>query len=197
MKLLPIILLACLLASCARTPRAVVVAPPVTVDVIETVGVDKASKATLAAVRDILDTSSKARIAADRLKDEIDRGGEEFAALQIYADKLTDALDLSEEKERIALSVIDNQEVEMGLLKSHVMAQSEQISRAKVVDTTLREQVKLGQEARDKLIISKVEKERLAKHRLIISAVCFILLLWISRKLIYRGAKFLLTGLPI
>ena len=196
MKLLPVILLACLLASCARTPRAVVVAPPVTVDVIETVGVDKASKATRAAVRDILDASSKTRVAADRLKEEIGRV-EEFATLQIYANELTDALDLSEEKERIALSVIDNQDVEMGLLKSHVMAQSEQISRAKVVDTTLREQVALGQEARDKLLISKVEKERLAKHRLIISLICFILLLWISRKLIYRGAKFLFTGLPI
>ena len=196
MKLLPVILCACLLASCARTPRAVVVAPPVTVDVIETVGVDRASKATRAAVRDILDASSKTRVAADRLKEEIGRV-EEFATLQIYANELTDALDLSEEKERIALSVIDNQEVEMGLLKSHVMAQSEQISRAKVVDTTLREQVALGQEARDKLLISKVEKERLAKHRLIISLICFILLLWISRKLIYRGAKFLFTGLPI
>ena len=196
MKLLPIILLACLLASCARTPRAVVVAPPVTVDVIETVGVDRASKATRAAVRDILDASSKTRVAADRLKEEIGRVGE-FATLQIYANELTDALDLSEEKERIALSVIDNQDVEMGLLKSHVMAQSEQISRAKAVDTTLREQVQLGQEARDKLLISKVEKERLAKHRLIISLICFILLLWISRKLIYRGAKFLFTGLPI
>tara|TARA_R110002074_G_scaffold369703_1_gene544481 strand:+ start:393 stop:983 length:591 start_codon:yes stop_codon:yes gene_type:complete len=196
MKLLPVILCACLLASCARTPRAVVVAPPVTVDVIETVGVDRASKATRAAVRDILDASSKTRVAADRLKEEIGRV-EEFATLQIYANELTDALDLSEEKERIALSVIDNQDVEMGLLKSHVMAQSEQISRAKVVDTTLREQVALGQEARDKLLISKVEKERLAKHRLIISLICFILLLWISRKLIYRGAKFLFTGLPI
>ena len=196
MKLLPVILCACLLASCARTPRAVVVAPPVTVDVIETVGVDRASKATRAAVRDILDASSKTRVAADRLKEEIGRV-EEFATLQIYANELTDALDLSEEKERIALSVIDNQEVEMGLLKSHVMAQSEQISRAKAVDTTLREQVQLGQEARDKLLISKVERERLAKHRLIISLICFILLLWISRKLIYRGAKFLFTGLPI
>jgi len=196
MNPLPVILLACLLASCARTPRAVVVAPPVTVDVIETVGVDRASKATRAAVRDILDASSKTRVAADRLKEEIGRV-EEFATLQIYANELTDALDLSEEKERIALSVIDNQEVEMGLLKSHVMAQSEQISRAKAVDTTLREQVQLGQEARDKLLISKVEKERLAKHRLVISLICFILILWISRKLIYRGAKFLLTGLPI
>tara|TARA_R110002167_G_scaffold95232_4_gene253747 strand:- start:534 stop:1124 length:591 start_codon:yes stop_codon:yes gene_type:complete len=196
MKLLPVILCACLLASCARTPSAVVVAPPVTVDVIETVGVDKASKATRAAVRDILDASSKTRVAADRLKEEIGRV-EEFATLQIYANELTDALDLSEEKERIALSVIDNQDVEMGLLKSHVMAQSGQISRAKVVDTTLREQVALGQEVRDKLLISKVEKERLAKHRLIISLICFILLLWISRKLIYRGAKFLFTGLPI
>lgn len=205
MKTIAPILICILLASCAGIPKAVVVPPVVKVTPIKTAGVEEASKRTRAAVRDVADAGSKVRLSADKLQAEIEALAksalvnanlelrEAVATLQTYAKDLADALALAEQKEKIALEVIDDQEEVISELKAHTLHQASQLEAAAQTDAVLREQVVLGQQARDKLIIADKKASDLKRHRLWLVIACSLLILWIVRKPLLR----LLTGIPI
>jgi len=162
-SILPL-LLAIALASCATPPRAIL--PPTSVVAqIETSGVEGASKATRNAVREIAKAGQETRTVTQKLRAEIDRAEilaqaneqlrEAFISIQVLADDLAASLGLAEEKEAIALRVIDNQEDEINILKANAKAQAVQIEGNAAEKVTLRNQVEALSSASDDLAIAK------------------------------------------
>jgi len=167
-------------SSCAPAPRAII--PPASVvRELNVQPVAEAGNRTRDAVRESGKANAQAREAGGRVSDaarrltgsiaraealatanaEISKALAETRAfaneLDAEVTRLTAALTLSEEKDRIALETIDSLISEIGLLKSNSAAQSVELRTAKVAETTLRSQVEALAKSAERLVIA-VEK---------------------------------------
>lgn len=165
MKHLLAILCFAFLASCAgRVPRAII-PPPSVVEMLDVEPVSKAGKATREAVREIAKAGTGTRETAALLLASIDRAekiaaahaelAEAFAEIQALTDRLQVDLAFAEEKEKIALDVIDALEEETAILKANAQSQAVQIRSAEAAEATLRTQVETLSKLPDELAAAK------------------------------------------
>ena len=163
---LPILLLPLLLlASCAdRVPRAIIPSPSVVAE-LNVAPVTAASRDTRDAVREVASAGRSSREAGRKVSEatrrlseslvraeELAQANEEIlialadtrrlaAELEQEVTELTAAQAFAQEKERIALEVIDTLESEAALLKENSKAQAVQIRHALTSESTLRKQL--------------------------------------------------------
>jgi hypothetical protein len=177
-SIIAIIVLIFALSACSPAIPRAIVAPPSVVSQINTTGAEKAAGATRKSVRDIVDAGEETRRAtaklkttSDRLRDEINHAESiqvanvelqaAFIEIQKFADELSNDLSLlsaslafAEEKERIAISTVDDLSDELSILKANAKAQSVQIDHVKTENTILRKQVEALATASDDLAIA-------------------------------------------
>ena len=164
MKLL-LLFLACLLASCAdRVPRAII-PPPSVVAGLDVAPVAAASRDARDAVREVASSGQSSREAGRKVSEatrrlseslvraeDLARANEQIlialadtrrlaADLEREVTELSAAQTFAQEKERIALEVIDTLESEAALLKENSKAQAVQIRHALASEGTLRKQL--------------------------------------------------------
>lgn len=161
-----------LLASCGEhIPRAII-APPVVVSALDVEPVAKASRATRDAVREVAAAGQASREAGQKVTDITGRLIESIHRAEAMAEanaetqalaeelgkhvmELTAAHALAEEKEKIALELIDTQEDEIAALAANSRAQAQQIRSAAAAEKTLREQVEALAANADKRLIAE------------------------------------------
>lgn len=94
MNLLPVIILACLLVSCARTPKAVIITPKVKIDRIQTEGVDGGIKSARVAITDVSEAIKVAISTIDKLSAENEK-------LKMQVSKQDAQIDLDTERDAV------------------------------------------------------------------------------------------------
>jgi hypothetical protein len=169
---------ASMLVSCAPVPRAII--PPASV--VRELSVQPVSDAgdrTRDAVREVAVANVQAREAGRKVSDSTRRLSESIARAEALAvanveigkaltetaalakeletevSTLTDALNLSNEKDRIALETIDSLIGEIGVLKTNAAAQSAELIAAVKTESVLRQQVEALAESAEKRVIAE------------------------------------------
>jgi FtsZ-binding cell division protein ZapB len=172
------ITLAVLMGSCAPAPRAII-PPPNVVRELDIQPIKDAGNTTRDAVREVAAANAQTREAGRKVSDSTRRLSESIARaealavanveigkalaetreladeLQAEIGTLSEALALSETKDKIALETIDSLISEIDLLKSNAAAQSAELTAAKASETTLRKQVEALVESADKRAIAE------------------------------------------
>ena len=170
MKLLPVILCACLLASCAsKPPPSVIIAPETAIRAVDTQPiedttrkVEEASDKVSTATRKAAEATARAATAAEKTEvlitqlDIVEESREiildswrgVYSELEITKRAMSEALEESEGLRGIVKSLVS----ETSTLKASAVANKVQADTLRAENRTLRAQAKSGNEARDQLL---------------------------------------------
>jgi len=170
MNHLPVILLACLLASCAsKPPPSVIIAPETAIRAVDTQPiedttrkVEEASEKVSTATRKAAEATARAATAAEKtevLISQLDLVEESreiimdswrgvYSELEITKRAMSEALEESEGLRGIVKSLVS----ETSTLKASAVANKVQADTLRAENRTLRAQAKAGNEARDQLL---------------------------------------------
>ena len=170
MKLLPVILLPCLLASCAsKPPPSVIIAPETAIRAVDTQPiedttrkVEEASEKVSTATRKAAEATARAATAAEKTEvlitqlDIVEESREiiidswrgVYSELEITKRAMSEALEESDGLRGIVKSLVS----ETSTLKASAVANKVQADTLRAENRTLRAQAKAGNEARDQLL---------------------------------------------
>jgi len=170
MQYLPVILCACLLASCAsKPPPSVIIAPETTIRAVDTQPiedttrkVEEASEKVSTATRKAAEATARAATAAEKTEvlitqlDIVEESREiiidswrgVYSELEITKRAMSEALEESDGLRGIVKSLVS----ETSTLKASAVANKVQADTLRAENRTLRAQAKAGNEARDQLL---------------------------------------------